>query len=169
MKTIYLFRHGKSSWKDAQLSDFDRPLNKRGKQDVPFMGQLLLYMNVKPDLWVSSSAKRAWSTAKRVAAELKVGKENIIKMDRLYHAEPETLLQVIQGLSVTASSVILFGHNPGLTELATLLCDYEFTDIPTSGVVGIQFSNAANWADVNFHQGKMIFFESPKNNSSAPE
>ena len=64
MKKLYLIRHAKSSWKDITLDDFDRPLNKRGKTDAPFMAQKLKDKNIYPDIIISSPAKRAKSTAK---------------------------------------------------------------------------------------------------------
>jgi len=161
MKTVYLFRHAKSSWDDPQLSDFERPLNERGKRDAPRMGQVLATKNVNPALWVSSPARRAWSTAKKVAAALSVQTTAIAKVAALYHAEPEALLQTIRNQPDEADSVIIFGHNPGLTDFATLLCDYAFGNIPTSGVACMRFA-AETWAEVDYHQGELVFFEYPK-------
>lgn len=66
-KTLTLLRHAKSSWKSDALSDFDRPLNSRGRQDAPEMARRLQAAGIRPSLIVSSPAKRAWSTAKEVA------------------------------------------------------------------------------------------------------
>ena len=77
MKTLYLVRHAKSSWKHPELSDFERPLNKRGKNDAPFMGKLLFKKGINPELLISSPAKRASSTAKIIASELNYDKEKI--------------------------------------------------------------------------------------------
>jgi len=67
MKRLYLVRHAKSSWNRPELDDIDRPLNKRGKRDAPFMGQRLKQHDVCPDLIISSPAKRALKTAKIIA------------------------------------------------------------------------------------------------------
>ncbi len=166
MKTVYLFRHAKSSWDDAQLNDFDRPLNERGKRDAPRMGQILSRKNVKPAQWISSPAKRAWSTATLVSHELEVDASSIVKIAELYHADPASLLRIIQIQPDIADSVIVFGHNPGLTELAALLSDHAFENIPTSGVVCLRFL-VARWRDVQYHQGEVVFFEYPKKDQSS--
>ncbi len=84
MKTLYLVRHAKSSWEQPELSDLERPLNKRGKKDAPFMGSLLKKKNEIPELIISSPAKRASSTAKRFAEELGIKKEDIKTEKDLY-------------------------------------------------------------------------------------
>jgi phosphohistidine phosphatase len=77
MNTLYLVRHAKSSWKQPELSDFERPLNKRGKNDAPFMGRLLSDKGINPDLLISSPAKRARITARLIASEINFPKEEI--------------------------------------------------------------------------------------------
>ncbi len=63
MKTLYILRHAKSTWTDANLSDFERPLNERGVKTAPFMGELMAKKNFQPDLILSSPAQRAKQTA----------------------------------------------------------------------------------------------------------
>ena len=70
MKTLYVIRHAKSSWDDPTLSDFDRPLNNRGKKDAPTMGKRLAQRQVVPDLLLSSPAERALTTCKIIAEEI---------------------------------------------------------------------------------------------------
>src|SRR5688572_28096927 len=107
MKTIYIVRHAKSSWSNPDQADFERGLNDRGKRDAPRMGKRLKEKNVHPDLMVSSPAKRALSTAKRMAEILNYPKEKI-KPDRLlYHADEETILSVIQTLNDKHNTVVL--------------------------------------------------------------
>ncbi|MCA9071607.1 MAG: histidine phosphatase family protein, partial [Planctomycetaceae bacterium] len=95
MKTLFLMRHAKSSWKDESLPDHDRPLNKRGKRDAPRMGQLLLEQGVHPDRWLSSTALRARRTAELLAETLQFAGEIEFRSE-LYHAEPEQFLSVIR-------------------------------------------------------------------------
>ena len=78
MKTIILVRHAKSSWKDLRLDDFDRPLNKRGKKNAPFMGKILKARRTIPDLILSSPAKRAGKTARAIAKAIDYPKTKII-------------------------------------------------------------------------------------------
>ena len=98
MKQVYLLRHAKSSWKDAELSDIDRPLNARGKKDAPEMGKLFFKKRIQPDLIISSPAKRAFKTASIVAQELHYEEKNIHIDMRLYGANSEQILEILQSL-----------------------------------------------------------------------
>jgi phosphohistidine phosphatase len=114
MKWVLLLRHAKSSWKNPDLADHDRPLNKRGKHDAPLMGRLLK----REDIIISSTATRARATAEAVA---KAYKGEIVLNKSLYAAGPEAYLGVIHDLSDEGVRVLIFGHNPGLEELVELL------------------------------------------------
>ncbi len=161
MKRLYLIRHAKSSWDDPRLPDFDRPLNERGKRDAPRMGRRLAEGGHRPDLLLSSPAKRAFGTARRVARELGFRKDDIARNIRLYHADESQLLQAVQAQPDEATSLMLFGHNPGLTEFATLLCRYPFGNVPTCGVVCIDFP-VDRWKQVAYQRGELKFFDYPK-------
>lgn len=161
MKTIYLVRHAKSSWDDPSLRDFDRPLNDRGKNDAPRMGKRLRKRGILPDLILSSSAKRARSTAKRIAETLGYPEKEIQLTDTLYHAEPEVILSVIHRLPDSCNSVMLVGHNPGLTDFANEFLGVRIDNVPTCGVVAAQF-DVRSWKDVGEAQGRFLFFDYPK-------
>lgn len=165
MKKLYLIRHAKSSWDDPALGDFDRPLNHRGEKDAPRMGKRLKERGVVPDIMITSPAKRAQDTCKFIAKELHFSKEKIKKEEKLYHADADQLLEIIQHLPDLRDEeevVLLFGHNPGLTELANNLLNEFIDNIPTCGVVGTQFK-IKKWSEARFGSGKMIFFDFPKN------
>lgn len=120
MKTLLVLRHAKSSWDNAQLIDFERPLNKRGKRDAPRMGQLLRDKNLVPDLIITSSAERAMATAEAVAESSGyAGKVHYTR--RLYHANPDSYLEVLNDLDDAHQRVMVVGHNPGVEELVELL------------------------------------------------
>ncbi|MCP4400237.1 MAG: histidine phosphatase family protein [bacterium] len=161
MKRLYLVRHAKSSWKDYSLKDFERPLNKRGQRDAPVMGQRLATQNICPDLIVGSPAKRALTTAKIIAHEMKYPETKIVTNDAIYEAGPSNLLHMIQQLDDPAEQVMLVGHNPGFTMLAEELCSEEFDNIPTCGIVCIDF-DAASWKKIEYGKGTLIFFDYPK-------
>lgn len=116
MKTLMLMRHAKSSWDNAAQSDHDRPLNERGRYDAPRMGRLLAQLDLVPDHIISSTAVRAADTAGAVA--LTAGFEGDITYTRqLYHAEPETYIELAQAADDSFASILMFGHNPGIEEL----------------------------------------------------
>lgn len=152
-KTLYLLRHAKSSWKDTTLSDFDRPLNKRGKRDAPLMAKLMKQKKIHPDIILSSPARRAKSTAKYFAGALD---SKLLLDEAIYEASPSTLKRVILEAFETYDKVMLVGHNPSLTILCNALCDYDIDNLPTAGIVGIEFTPG------DLDKGKMIFFEYPK-------
>lgn len=161
MKTIYLVRHAKSSWDFPELDDFHRPLNARGKKDAPRMGRYLNEQGLQPDLVISSPAVRALKTAKKVAAKLGIDKREIVTDKAIYHAWPDKLLKVIVELDDQHSSVMLFGHNPGLTEFANKLGNLAIDNIPTTGAVGIQF-DVDFWRAIGYNSGQLLFFQYPK-------
>ncbi len=163
MKTLYIIRHAKSSWADANQPDFERGLNERGKKDAPRMGKRLKEKNIHPDLMVCSSAKRAYSTAKKIAKTLNYPKEKIKEDRTLYHAGEDTILSVIQELKDKHQTVLLFGHNPGLTDFVNTLMNEEgnIDNIPTCGIVAFKLQ-VDSWKDVCWGSGKMLFFDYPK-------
>jgi phosphohistidine phosphatase len=116
MKTLLLMRHAKSSWDDATQSDHDRPLNDRGKRDAPRMGELLAEQGLRPDHIVSSSARRARKTARRVAEALGYA-GSIEERDDLYLSPPAVWLAMLHALPNDAECVLCVGHNPTLEGL----------------------------------------------------
>ncbi len=162
MKRLFLIRHAKSSWEDASLSDFERPLNKRGKNDAPFMGNILSQQGVHADLIISSPAKRAFSTAKRIAKHLQYSIDRIEKDKSIYLSNPDTLLEIIKKRSEEVNTLMLVGHNPELTELANQLCDKHIENVPTCGIVCINF-DVSHWHSIHKTNSKFEYFDFPKN------
>lgn len=163
MKTLYVIRHAKSSWDVKTLGDIERPLNDRGKRDAPRMGKRLKEKDIHPDLIISSPAKRAFSTAKKIARILKYPKDAIRIVDKLYHADEDAMLQVVNNLKDKHSIVIMFGHNPGLTDFVNSILSEELDidNVPTCGVVAFQFQSE-RWEQVTWGTGKILFFDYPK-------
>lgn len=159
-KQLLLIRHGKSDWGNINLSDFDRPLNKRGKENAPEMAERLIKRGFKIDLMVSSPAKRAKSTAKYFAEAYNI--DHIQFEESIYEANTNALLKVVNGLNNGADHVIMFGHNPGFTDFANALCDADIYNIPTAGMVLISFP-FDSWQMVSKGTGEMVFFDYPKN------
>src|SRR4051794_25222051 len=121
MKTLILVRHAKSSWAQAGLSDFERPLNERGKKDAPEMAQRLKEKDIEIDQFVSSPARRAKKTAKLFAEELNKDKDDIKLVDDLYLATQSAFSSAVEQLDDKYETVALFSHNPGITEFASSL------------------------------------------------
>jgi phosphohistidine phosphatase len=160
MKTLFLVRHAKSSRDDPTLSDKDRPLNDRGKRDAPEMGERLAKRNAKPDLILSSPAKRALKTAKIIASKLEYKPKDIVVDDRLYAVEADELLRVIQTLDDDLDRVMIFGHNPEMTELAHRLSS-EIVHMPTCAVAEFTF-DAKSWSSIGADKPATVELDYPK-------
>ncbi len=161
MKHITLIRHAKSSWKDTNLSDFDRPLNKRGKTDAPVMGKRLANKKLYPDLIISSPAKRAFATARIIAKEIGYPVKKISLNEGIYEAEVSTLVDLIKNFNNSLYHVIIIGHNPGFTNLCNFLTSEHIENVPTCGIVHIDL-RTESWEDIKPHNGKVIDFNYPK-------
>ncbi|WP_374163365.1 histidine phosphatase family protein [Arcticibacter sp. MXS-1] len=162
MKRLLLVRHAKSDWENRELKDFDRPLNKRGNKNAPEMARRLLKKDLIPQLLVSSPALRALTTAEYFAEEMGIDKSSIVKRPEIYEASSSTLLSVINSLDNRYGFVALFGHNPGLTNLAVNLCNCDVYNIPTCGVMLINFP-FDDWQMISYWTGDQKLYDFPKN------
>ena len=162
MKKLFIVRHAKSSWDYPELDDYDRPLNKRGKRNAPEMGQRLAKRNIKPDVMVTSPAKRAAATARRIAEEISFPRSNIQQESLMYHGSIRNMIEVIRSTSDHSNILMIFGHNPGLTDLTNHLSGSDIYNIPTCGIAEIDF-DIASWQEVGDGKGSLISFDYPKN------
>ncbi len=137
MKTLTLVRHAKSSWKDTNLSDRKRPLNRRGERDAPVMGKRIAENGIRPSLIISSPATRAWTTAKIIAAEIAYPIEFLQREDELYLASLNGILDVIAAQDNGFNHLLVVGHNPGLTDMVNFLSPGLTHNLPTAGVVSV--------------------------------
>ena len=160
MKTPFLIRHAKSSWDVTAVPDKDRPLDNRGKRDAPKMGKRLAKRDVTLDLILSSPARRALTTAEIIAKKLDYKLKDIVVDDRLYAGAADDLLKVIQKLGDKLESVMIFGHNPELTELAHRLSS-EITHMPTCAVAEFKF-NANSWSSIGKAKLAKVALDYPK-------
>lgn len=160
-KQLLLIRHAKSDWNNAGLKDFDRPLNKRGNTNAPEMADRLVKLDIVPDLIVSSPALRAITTAKYFAKTWHIEKEQIQQENTIYEANVKVLLNVVTQLDNQHDIVVMFGHNPGLTDFANYLSTANIYNMPTCSVVMIEFP-VENWNEVSAETGKLMLFDYPK-------
>lgn len=162
MKTLYLMRHAKSSWDFPELSDHDRPLNKRGREDAPLMGQQLLSRDVKFDLILSSTAVRALTTATLVANEIEFDQEKVQALRDIYQADRKELIKIIQQVPDEVDCLLVVAHNPVISEVANKLSPEAIAELPTAGVVALRF-NCNSWLDISGENSNLRFFDFPKN------
>lgn len=161
MRLLSLVRHAKSSWDYEELSDFERPLNERGRRDAPAMAQRVRRLIGTPDRLVSSPALRAITTAHVFADAFGLGLEEVQLQPRIYEASPATLVQILRQLDDADSHVMLFGHNPGFSQLAGLLAPCPFDEVPTCAVVHLAL-DIGHWRDAGPGLGKLHHYLFPK-------
>ena len=161
MKTVYFIRHAKSSWKDMSLRDFDRPLNKRGLRDAPFMANLLKEKGIQADAIISSPANRAYTTACYFAKAQNIEAEDIIKEEAIYEAYYSTILAIVQRQSNQYDTLMIFGHNPAFTNLANFFTSNYIDNVPTCGIVEVS-TTIKKWTDLSEETGKVVSFLYPK-------
>jgi phosphohistidine phosphatase len=160
MKTLLLLRHAKSSWNDASLADFHRPLNERGKRDAPRVGELLKQRELRPDVVISSSARRAKATAKKMIRASGLDVEPQLA-DELYMAEPAAYLSQLKSLPDDVSCVLLVGHNPGLEEFSLALTG-QHEQFPTAALANIELP-IDHWSEVALdHAARLVWLWKPR-------
>jgi len=163
VKTLYLLRHAKSSWDDASVEDFDRPLNDRGRETAPRMGAFLAREGLVPATVVCSAARRAVETWDLVAPAL--GRPPNRIETGLYLASSDTILDIVRALPPDADSAMLVGHNPGIEETAirlggagdpALIVKLE-RKFPTCIVAVIAF-DTDDWSEIAEGRGRLERF-----------
>jgi len=161
MKRLTLLRHAKSSWKDPDLEDFDRPLNHRGEHDAPMMGRRLLARGARPSLILTSKALRARQTARIIAREIGYPLEFLQGESDLYLADPEQILAVVARQDNAFNDIIVCGHNPGMTELAVQLTGADIDNVPTCGIVAMQ-TPVRDWTELRGSRCELTCFDYPR-------
>ena len=160
MKTLLIMRHAKSSWNYPERSDYDRPLNGRGKRDAPRMGKHLRREGLIPDRILTSSAKRARKTASKVAKSCGyTGK--VKKLDALYDTVPGVYFEVLQALPDKYQRVMVFGHNPTMEQLVTYLTE-QIERMPTAAIAHIELP-IQHWNTFDLYtKGTLVNLWTPK-------
>jgi phosphohistidine phosphatase len=160
MKTLLLLRHAKSSWKETEVADHDRPLNKRGRRTAPLIGEYLQAEGLLPDLILCSSAVRAHETALLVAEACSYRGE--IRQNRaLYLAEPQAYVEALRQVADEHERLLVVGHNPGVEMLVKALTGEE-TAMPTAALAAMELA-LEHWRDLDKNtECKLVHVWRPK-------
>ncbi|MEP0266254.1 histidine phosphatase family protein [Dokdonia sp.] len=158
MKTLYVVRHAKSSWK-FDVIDHERPLNDRGLNDAPKIASYIAQHMPKPDLMMSSDAMRAKTTAFFFAKAYQIPENDIVLDHTLYDFEGRDLVNVIRNCDDSIHCLMVFGHNNAMTNFVNIYGNKRIDNVPTAGFTAITF-DIEHWKDIN--QGKTIFTCTPK-------
>jgi len=160
LRELILLRHAKSDWKDDNLADIDRPLSERGRKNASKMGKWIQQQNLTPNLILTSPARRAQQTLKRICTECGSETQTI---DSLYEAEVDTLIQILAS-APEVERLMIIAHNPGIERLFNFL--HKHTDeaethlFPTASLA--HFVLPDDWNKLNSGDGRLIEFIRPK-------
>jgi phosphohistidine phosphatase len=160
MKKVYYTRHGKSSWDDPFQKDFDRPLKKRGRKDAKLIGSVLKKEGHEIDVIFSSSAQRAKETA--VIFQEVMDIPFITFFVDLYHASDRGVLDFLSKIETTPESIMVFGHNPGYTNLVNRYSDQHLYNLPTTGTFCVEY-DCDCWSEIKMSKGVLKGIWIPKN------
>jgi phosphohistidine phosphatase len=160
MKTLYLLRHAKSSRADRELTDQDRPLNSRGLNDITKISARLREKSAVQAI-ISSTAVRAFSTAKLMAEGIGIPAESVSLKSEMYLSGPLKLLEIVRQLDAMLTGVMLVGHNPTITEFVNSMSGANISNVPTCGLVTLKL-NSDTWAKAAFDDATFVEFDYPK-------
>jgi len=156
IKSLFLIRHAKSCWEN-DLSDFERPLKKRGINDSELVSKYLNDYNVKPEMILCSSAERTKLTSKIFIKNLALHDVKIKYLKELYDFSGESLMHVIESCDDSFESLMIFGHNYALTNLVNKLGNIYIENVTTSGFVEINFETNS-WKNLPKGKTEKIVF-----------
>lgn len=160
-RTITLIRHAKSDWGNSELSDFDRPLNRRGNHDAPAMGRTLKERLITFDLILASPAIRALTTVHAICREIEYNPDKIDFRPDLYLAPASDMMDLIQGIDDHCQNIAIVGHNPGLTTLANILGDRQIDNMPTCSIIRLE-TDILSWQELKRASATTIDFLYPE-------
>ena len=161
MKRLTLMRHGDAQWKDPDVADFARPLNRRGSGEAEAMARRIAELALVPDLIIASPARRAQQTGEIIARELALPHRRIRYEEGLYLAASQEILKLVRAVGPRVPHLMIIGHNPGISELAHLLVSRgEMSGLATAGLCTITF-DTDKWPGVGPALVRDVLNESP--------
>jgi phosphohistidine phosphatase len=160
MKTLYLVRHAKAVSQELGVNDFKRSLSKQGRDDAVTMSKRLSQKGIVPDLLISSPADRALETAHIFAKQFDYPVQQILLKDEIYDEDADVVREILKTLDDTSRIVMLFGHEPVLSQLAGFLLQEAQRELRTTGVCGISL-DISGWQELAAHTGTLQVFDFP--------
>ncbi|MCB1616978.1 MAG: histidine phosphatase family protein [Pseudomonadales bacterium] len=162
MKLLTLIRHAKSDWRDCSVPDIKRPLNPRGLNDAPLMGNIIRERGFRFDRMYTSPAKRCRDTASLIAENAELPIKQIKEEKGLYTFDQNDLYERVLGFHNKHRSIALVAHNPAITDLLNRLCDENIPNMPTCAVAVIRLDTRF-WAELPYCTKEIAYYDYPKN------
>ena len=161
LKNICFVRHAKSSWVNLELADIDRPLNKRGERDAPYMATKMVELKILPEIILTSPALRARTTARIFSDAANLESDRFLVKDMLYGADVAGIVKMVQDVDENIKSVFVFGHNPTLTIMANCFAGVDINNVPTCGILQAK-TMVSSWKDWSPEVSAFVGFYYPK-------
>ena len=168
MKKLILLRHAKSSWRNSSQIDFDRPLSKRGRHNATKIGCYIRKNQLNADLILCSPSKRAEETFNLIRAAFSKSWEAKF-LDQLYLAQERDIIREIHKIQTAICNLLVIGHNPGLSSLASTLASKGKNQLGISlpnkyvtGALSIFDVDVMNWSELNVYNAELVEFLQPK-------
>jgi phosphohistidine phosphatase len=159
LKRLTLVRHANAEWKDARMTDFQRPLNRKGQKEAEATARRLLELEWVPELLIASPAERTRQTAEILARDL--GAKRVQFEERLYLARAEEILRLIRGTGPLVNHLMIVGHNPGISELARRLSNGSLTHELSTGAACLLRFNGEDWSALGPAETSLAHHEVP--------
>ena len=149
MKKLVIIRHGEFLHRDPRVLDIDCPLTREGRKNISEVVSTLSGQGICPDLVLTSPARRAQETAEIFVKKMALSPDELSVNDSIYEAEQSQLLRLIHALDNSIETVVLIGHNPGVSALLRYLVDPAMSEVsPSSGaVIDLEVNH---WRDASF-------------------
>ncbi len=147
MKTLYMVRHAKSSWKE-NVVDHQRPLKKRGENDAALVSKYVKNEVEPPQRIISSDANRALTTANYFKESFNISDSDFKTDHNLYDFSGQQVVSIIKNLDNNLDTVMIVGHNHAFTSVANMFGNKYIDNVPTSGFVMIQFDEN-DWKNIS--------------------
>jgi phosphohistidine phosphatase len=163
-RRLTLLRHGQAQASDTCAEDFERELTRRGTIEAREIAARIVHRNLIPDLILVSPAERAWSTAEIVAKACEIDIAQQVQCAReLYLAPPETIWRLLARSAANLRHILICGHNPGLSQLATRFGPKpQRRDLSTAGFATAVWHNA-NWDTLQPETASNCELDDPEN------
>jgi len=161
MQRLTLMRHAEARWKEAELSDLERPLNRRGSAAAEAMARRLLELQLVPDLLLVSPARRTRQTAEIMARALGLSARRVLRDEALYLASADDLLKVVRNTGPRVAHLLIIAHNPGVSELVQrLVPEADASGLATAAICSMVF-DTTHWTAIGVAPVRDVQREAP--------
>ena len=156
LRKIILLRHAKSSWEDRSLRDFDRPLSKRGMNDIKLMKEHMASLVKEIDEIYSSPSIRTSQTIKQLAPEF----SHVKYLDNLYLGDVNVVLSLLETIQTRLKTVMIVGHNPCIQQTMEIIWEKPVEKFPTCAAAVFSLKNG--WGKTAIPVGNLEKFIKPR-------